>query len=83
MLLCQQEFRESHRSSAFFNHLSAISESIPAFGWVAVVCLLLLLLTYYYLLSSSLLSVFCSPWKESSKFCDFISPRRLLHRVHS
>lgn len=31
-----QEFRESHRSSAFFNHLSAISESIPAFGWVAV-----------------------------------------------
>jgi len=31
-----QTFRESHRTSAFFNHLSAISESIPALGWVAV-----------------------------------------------
>lgn len=31
-----QEFREAHRTSAFFNHLSAISESIPALGWVAV-----------------------------------------------
>jgi len=32
-----QQFRESHRSSSVFNHLSAISESIPALGWVAVV----------------------------------------------
>lgn len=32
-----QEFREKHRTSSFFNHLSAISESIPALGWVAVV----------------------------------------------
>ncbi|KAK5637775.1 hypothetical protein RI129_000041 [Pyrocoelia pectoralis] len=31
-----QEFREKHRSSPFFNHLSAISESIPALGWVTV-----------------------------------------------
>lgn len=31
-----QQFRESHRSSAVFNHLSAISESIPALGWVTV-----------------------------------------------
>jgi len=31
-----QEFRESHRRSQFFNHLSAVSESIPALGWVAV-----------------------------------------------
>ncbi|XP_014229171.1 probable serine/threonine-protein kinase kinX isoform X3 [Trichogramma pretiosum] len=31
-----QEFREKHRGSAFFNHLSAVSESIPALGWVAV-----------------------------------------------
>ncbi|XP_058798260.1 uncharacterized abhydrolase domain-containing protein DDB_G0269086 isoform X2 [Phymastichus coffea] len=31
-----QEFREKHRGSPFFNHLSAISESIPALGWVAV-----------------------------------------------
>ncbi|KAG7205827.1 hypothetical protein KM043_007768 [Ampulex compressa] len=31
-----QEFREKNRGSAFFNHLSAISESIPALGWVAV-----------------------------------------------
>ncbi|XP_032591799.1 adenylyl cyclase-associated protein 1 isoform X1 [Drosophila grimshawi] len=31
-----QDFREKHRSSAFFNHLSAISESIPALGWVCV-----------------------------------------------
>ncbi|XP_030080319.1 adenylyl cyclase-associated protein 1 [Drosophila hydei] len=29
-----QDFREKHRTSAFFNHLSAISESIPALGWV-------------------------------------------------
>ncbi|XP_043460933.1 adenylyl cyclase-associated protein 2 isoform X2 [Leptopilina heterotoma] len=31
-----QEFRDKHRASPFFNHLSAISESIPALGWVAV-----------------------------------------------
>ncbi|XP_017882135.1 adenylyl cyclase-associated protein 1 isoform X1 [Ceratina calcarata] len=31
-----QEFREKNRASPFFNHLSAISESIPALGWVAV-----------------------------------------------
>ncbi|XP_034947836.1 adenylyl cyclase-associated protein 1 isoform X2 [Chelonus insularis] len=31
-----QEFREKNRGSTFFNHLSAISESIPALGWVAV-----------------------------------------------
>ncbi|XP_071564352.1 adenylyl cyclase-associated protein 1 isoform X2 [Temnothorax nylanderi] len=31
-----QEFREKNRGSQFFNHLSAISESIPALGWVAV-----------------------------------------------
>lgn len=32
-----QDFREKHRSSQFFNHLSGISESIPALGWVTVV----------------------------------------------
>ena len=32
-----QSFREKNRRSPFFNHLSAISESIPALGWVAVV----------------------------------------------
>lgn len=32
-----QAFREKHRTSKFFNHLSAISESIPALGWVCVV----------------------------------------------
>ena len=32
-----QSFRESNRRSNFFNHLSAVSESIPALGWVAVV----------------------------------------------
>jgi len=31
-----QKFRESNRRSEMFNHLSAISESIPALGWVAV-----------------------------------------------
>lgn len=31
-----QNYREKHRSSQFFNHLSAISESIPALGWVTV-----------------------------------------------
>ncbi|XP_030240525.1 adenylyl cyclase-associated protein 1 isoform X3 [Drosophila navojoa] len=28
------DFREKHRTSPLFNHLSAISESIPALGWV-------------------------------------------------
>lgn len=32
-----QTFREKHRTSKLFNHLSAISESIPALGWVCVV----------------------------------------------
>lgn len=31
-----QSFREKHRTSPFFNHLSAISESISALGWVCV-----------------------------------------------
>ncbi|OQR75449.1 adenylyl cyclase-associated protein 1-like [Tropilaelaps mercedesae] len=31
-----QAFREAKRTSKLFNHLSAISESIPALGWVAV-----------------------------------------------
>ncbi|XP_015601766.1 adenylyl cyclase-associated protein 1 isoform X2 [Cephus cinctus] len=31
-----QEYREKNRGSPFFNHLSAISESIAALGWVAV-----------------------------------------------
>uniref|UniRef100_A0A8D0CIN3 Cyclase associated actin cytoskeleton regulatory protein 2 n=1 Tax=Scleropages formosus TaxID=113540 RepID=A0A8D0CIN3_SCLFO len=31
-----QNFREKNRGSKMFNHLSAVSESIPALGWVAV-----------------------------------------------
>ena len=31
-----QEVREKNRKSEFFNHLSAISESIGALGWIAV-----------------------------------------------
>ncbi|XP_077362202.1 adenylyl cyclase-associated protein 2 isoform X1 [Festucalex cinctus] len=31
-----QNFRERNRGSQLFNHLSAVSESIPALGWVAV-----------------------------------------------
>lgn len=30
------DFREKNRGSQYFNHLSAISESIPALGWVCV-----------------------------------------------
>lgn len=36
-IMAIQSFREKHRTSKFFNHLSAISESIPALGWVCVV----------------------------------------------
>lgn len=32
-----QQYRESNRRSTMFNHLSALSESIPALGWVGVV----------------------------------------------
>ncbi|XP_068431220.1 adenylyl cyclase-associated protein 1 [Clinocottus analis] len=31
-----QAFREQHRTSPQFNHLSAVSESVPALGWVAM-----------------------------------------------
>uniref|UniRef100_A0A671LKE3 Adenylyl cyclase-associated protein 1-like n=1 Tax=Sinocyclocheilus anshuiensis TaxID=1608454 RepID=A0A671LKE3_9TELE len=31
-----QAFREKNRSSPLFNHLSAVSESVPALGWVAM-----------------------------------------------
>ncbi|KAM3857977.1 adenylyl cyclase-associated protein 1 [Diretmus argenteus] len=31
-----QTFREQGRSSPFFNHLSAVSEGVPALGWVAM-----------------------------------------------
>lgn len=33
------EYKDNNRSSADFNHLSALSESVSALGWVAVVCL--------------------------------------------
>lgn len=32
-----QTFREANRTSPLFNHLSAVSESAPALGWVAMV----------------------------------------------
>lgn len=32
-----QNFREQNRTSPLFNHLSAVSESVPALGWVAMV----------------------------------------------
>lgn len=32
-----QNLREKNRGSKQFNHLSAVSESIPALGWVAMV----------------------------------------------
>ena len=36
--ICEiQDFREKNRRSSQFNHLSSISESIPALGWVTVV----------------------------------------------
>ncbi|KAK9504755.1 hypothetical protein O3M35_008947 [Rhynocoris fuscipes] len=35
-ILAIQEFREKNRSSTYFNHLSAVSESIPALGWVTI-----------------------------------------------
>ncbi|XP_036948367.1 adenylyl cyclase-associated protein 1 [Acanthopagrus latus] len=31
-----QQFREKNRSSQLFNHLSTVSESVPALGWVAI-----------------------------------------------
>ncbi|XP_040908843.1 adenylyl cyclase-associated protein 1 [Toxotes jaculatrix] len=31
-----QAFREQNRTSPHFNHLSAVSESVPALGWVAM-----------------------------------------------
>lgn len=40
-MLCScllQNFREKNRASKFFNNLSAVSEAIPALGWVSVVC---------------------------------------------
>lgn len=43
-----QNFRESHRGSPHFNHLSAVSESIPALGWVAVVSVFPLLQEFLY-----------------------------------
>ena len=32
-----QDIREKNRASKLFTHLSAVSESIPALGWIAVV----------------------------------------------
>jgi len=36
-IMAIQTFRERNRQSKYFNHLSAVSESIPALGWVCVV----------------------------------------------
>lgn len=41
-----QNFREKNRSSQYFNHLSAISESIPALGWVCVVSICIYVCMY-------------------------------------
>ncbi|KAL0268946.1 UNVERIFIED_CONTAM: hypothetical protein PYX00_010716 [Menopon gallinae] len=35
-IVAVQNYREKHRASSFFNHLSAVSESIPALGWVTL-----------------------------------------------
>lgn len=54
-----QNFREKNRSSPLFNHLSAVSESVPGFCWVAVVSRHLLLALrlslplYFFLLTTS------------------------------
>lgn len=45
-IIAIQEFREKHRTSQFFNHLSAISESIAALGWVTVVRITKILMFY-------------------------------------
>lgn len=50
-----QDFREKNRRSVYFNHLSAISESIPALGWVTVVSKLEHQLTYIAKENSSLI----------------------------
>ena len=47
-----QEFREKNRRSIYFNHLSAISESIPALGWVTVVSALKLYWSNLYIVES-------------------------------
>lgn len=36
MIAQVQSFREDNRTSPLFNHLSAVSESVPALGWVAM-----------------------------------------------
>lgn len=42
-----QTLREKNRGSPFFNHLSAVSESIPALGWVAVVIYIFIFIFKY------------------------------------
>ena len=37
IIIVLQEFREKNRKSKLFNHLSLVSEGIPAIGWVSVV----------------------------------------------
>ena len=32
----KQSFKDKNRKSEYFNHLSAISESIGALGWIAI-----------------------------------------------
>ena len=69
-----QEFREKNRRSTHFNHLSGISESIPALGWVAVVKLFSAPKLYcqnYFLLSRNE-----SRWFLS--FYSILAPVRLL-----
>jgi hypothetical protein len=36
-IMAIQTFREKRRTSKYFNHLSAVGESIPALGWVCIV----------------------------------------------
>lgn len=67
-----QTFRERNRGSTMFNHLSAVSESIPALGWIAVVspagtsplCLVAFLECLGKLVATS--SLLHPSWKEGS-----------------
>jgi adenylyl cyclase-associated protein len=62
-----QNFREKHRTSKLFNHLSAISESIPALGWVCVVSEICLFLSRFAFIISIFLSILVAYARTSRK----------------
>lgn len=77
-----QSFREKNRGSSLFNHLSAVSESIPALGWVAVVSISVSLYERHLLNSVTSWVSLQNPWTEAETYLCDLTGKHLVWFMH-